>query len=90
MSILAQKTNRLVTAEELERLPSDYRCELIDGVLREMSPTGGEHGDFTFDLAFLTAAFAREHNLGRCYATETGFIIARNPIRCWRLTLLLS
>jgi Uma2 family endonuclease len=80
MSVLAQKTNRLVTAEELERLPSDYRCELIEGVLREMPPPPGEqHGTLTFRFALRVGVFVEENKLGRCYAAETGFIIARDP-----------
>ena len=48
----------------------DY--ELIDGVLIEMVPPGGEHGEFTLNLGSYIRAFAREHGLGRS-TVETGF-----------------
>ena len=72
------KTITLLTAEDLERLGSDCRCELIDGVLVEMPPVGGPHGRITATLVVLLHPVASR--LGRLY-TELGCILRRNPDR---------
>ena len=58
------------------------RYELIDGALIEMSPPGGEHGEFSLNLGSCIRAFVREHDLGRA-TVETGYHPPGN-----RLTLL--
>jgi Uma2 family endonuclease len=71
---------RLYTAEDLAGLPSEARYELIEGELRPMPPPAGdEHGTRTMRLSARVAVFAEDNNLGRCYAAETGFLVARNP-----------
>jgi Uma2 family endonuclease len=71
---------RFYTAEELLTFPADLRFELIEGRLREsMSPASGEHGYFTYDLAFDIGSFVRSHRLGHCFASETGFLVRRDP-----------
>jgi Uma2 family endonuclease len=72
------KAVTLLTAEDLERLGSDCRCELIDGVLVEMPPVGGPHARITTTLIVLLHPVA--HVLGELY-TELGCILARNPDR---------
>lgn len=44
-----------------------------------MSPAGNVHGYLAMRLGGLIAAFVEENSLGRVYAAETGFVIARNP-----------
>jgi Uma2 family endonuclease len=44
-----------------------------------MSPAGPNHGDVAITIGFFVKAFVRERKLGKVYAAETGFIIARNP-----------
>jgi Uma2 family endonuclease len=73
-------TERLYTADELFAFPIDWHYELFEGRLEEMmSPTGGEHGLFTADLAVEIGYFVRASDLGRCFAAETGFLLRRNP-----------
>lgn len=72
-------TERLYTAEDLLAFPSGARYELIDGRLRQMAPTSDEHGSFTMDLSVEIANFVRARDLGRCYAAETGFLLAHDP-----------
>lgn len=68
------------TADDLWRMGSDARFELIQGELRPMPPPAGdEHGNTTFDLGLEVGLFVRNHGLGRCYTAETGFVIARDP-----------
>src|SRR5262245_30810434 len=69
-----------VTAEELFQMSHDgVRRELVRGEVKEMPPAGGEHGSTTGTLNAILWNFVREKKLGRVFAAETGFIIARNP-----------
>lgn len=76
----APPSSRLLTAEELFAFPSDARFELVRGELRPMAPPAGpEHGANTMSLSAHIALFVENNALGRCFAAETGFILARNP-----------
>ncbi len=68
------------TAEELPYVgPEEGLCELVAGeIVREPAP-GEEHGRVAADVLFAVASFVREHRLGRVYAAETGFVLARDP-----------
>ena len=67
-----------MTADDLFKLPSDLRCELIDGVLIKMAPPGVEHGGIQATLAFLMSEHVRPSRLGRV-VTESGFVLRREP-----------
>lgn len=71
---------RIMTADELLRLPSQgCRYELIEGELREMSPAGHAHGRFTMAISSPLHLHVNRNRLGKVYAAETGFLIARDP-----------
>lgn len=44
-----------------------------------MSPAGHNHGNIASNILLFIAIFVREHKLGKTYAAETGFVLARNP-----------
>ena len=68
------------TAEELFAFPSDWHYELVRGKLRSLDmPTGGIHGKLTATFTARVLVFVEEHELGECFAAETGFLIAQNP-----------
>ena len=67
------------TAEQLWQANLSQRCELVRGELRMMSPTGGEHGVVTMNMAAPMATFVKQQRLGYVFGAETGFIIARDP-----------
>lgn len=68
------------TADELLKMPGDgYRYELIEGVLKEMSPAGSEHGMIAATITMLLAQYVKAHKLGVVLAAETGYKIARDP-----------
>jgi Uma2 family endonuclease len=70
----------LKTAEDLLGMPDDgMRRELVAGELREMAPSGHEHGRVTMRLSSPLALHVDEHGLGAVYAAETGFLLARDP-----------
>lgn len=55
------------------------RRELVRGKVIEMSPTGGEHGVTAGRILHYLNAFVLQHDLGDVYASETGFILERDP-----------
>ncbi|MEW6212675.1 MAG: Uma2 family endonuclease [Acidobacteriota bacterium] len=71
---------QFMTEDDLLRMPDDgNRYELIEGELRQMSPTGFDHGRCTGKLHGLLIVHVLANNLGYVLAAETGFIIARAP-----------
>ena len=71
---------RLVTAEELERMPqNDAHVELVRGEIIKMTPAGHEHGEVALAIGSALREFVRQHKLGKVYAAETGFVLSRNP-----------
>ena len=44
-----------------------------------MPPAGGAHGNVAMTIGMFIAAHVRERQLGRAFAAETGFVLARNP-----------
>jgi Uma2 family endonuclease len=69
-----------MTADELIQLPSGtWRYELIDGVLRRMTPAGHVHGRVAAEVGAHLTLFVRQHRLGETYAAETGFLLRRSP-----------
>lgn len=55
------------------------RLELVNGEIREMVPTGGEHGEVTFDFSLMIGNFVKKNKLGRITAAETGYILGIRP-----------
>lgn len=73
-------SSKIITEDDLLRLSSDgNRYELVRGELRQMSPTGYEHGRCTGNLHVLLGAHVRRHKLGHVLAAETGFVLERTP-----------
>ena len=59
------ETTRLVTAEELEKLPEDeFKYELIAGRLIRMSPVGYLHGKIALQFAALLVRYLEGRDLG--------------------------
>jgi Uma2 family endonuclease len=68
-----------MTAEELFNTPNLGRCELVQGALITMSPSGSLHGRYSAILAAILGDYVEEQELGMVFGAETGFIIERNP-----------
>jgi Uma2 family endonuclease len=76
MAIVAQQ----ITAEEFEKLnDTEARLELVKGAVITMPPAGHEHGEIALAIGAALHAFVRQNKLGKVYAAETGFILARHP-----------
>jgi Uma2 family endonuclease len=71
--------SRLVTADELLAMGTDFHGELIRGRLIEMAPAGWDHGSVAADALAIVHAFVKRHKLGRVFAAETGFVLERDP-----------
>lgn len=73
-------TTKLMTAEDLYQLDDDeYRYDLIRGELIRMSPANAEHGGIAAEIGGELRAHVKTNRLGKTYAAETGFILARSP-----------
>lgn len=73
---------KLLTAEELSRLPDDgSRYELLDGELVEMTPPGGEHGLIQVRLPHRLLTLTEERGLDVLVGGEVGVVLARHPDR---------
>jgi Uma2 family endonuclease len=72
-------STKLMTAEELERLPDDgNRYELVRGELIRMAPTSFEH----FEAAGLVVYYLNAHVIPRklgVVGSEGGFVLRRGP-----------
>lgn len=71
----------LITGEQLLAMGDIGPCELIDGEIVAMSPTGFLHGDVELQLARLLADYVDANDLGRVATGEVGIYIARDPDR---------
>jgi Uma2 family endonuclease len=73
-------TSTPVTAAQLAALPDrGKRYELVDGVLRTMTPAGNLHGKVAARLTARLLGHVEARELGVVYAAETGFLIRRDP-----------
>jgi Uma2 family endonuclease len=71
--------NKLMTAEDLLALGSDFHGELVRGRLVEMAPASWKHGQIGLRVGVLLGTFVQQNKLGIVVAAETGFILARDP-----------
>lgn len=71
---------RTLAAEDLPYLgPEEGRCELVGGEIVREPPPGETHGWVAANALIALGRFIHEHRLGRVYAAETGFVLARDP-----------
>jgi Uma2 family endonuclease len=79
MTAVAPPTERRITGEELLAMGDIGRCELVEGRIVPMSPTGDEHGGYESNFVFFIAHYVREHKLGHVRVGESGVYTRRNP-----------
>jgi Uma2 family endonuclease len=76
----ARRTTTLMTAEDLLALPDDgFTYELVEGELRQMPPTSGEHSRVELYIAFWLMSFVYRNRLGKVYGSDAGFRLKRSP-----------
>jgi Uma2 family endonuclease len=71
----------LITGEELLAMGDIGPCELVDGRIVPMSPTGGKPGLLELYLGSALHHFVQEHSLGWVMTGEVGIYTRRNPDR---------
>jgi Uma2 family endonuclease len=76
---LASVDTKTFTGEELATMGDIGPCELINGRIVPMTPTGDEHGAVETNIAAELRAFVLEHNLGKVRSGEVGIYVRRNP-----------
>ena len=78
---MAAKTS--LTVADLECMPDIHsrNVELDEGELVEMAPASEDHGNLEIEIAFLLKRFAKEYDLGRVYAGDTGFRLSDGTLR---------
>jgi Uma2 family endonuclease len=72
-------TTTLVTADDLFAMGSDCRCELVNGVLIPMSPSGYQASYIGLHLAILIGGYVEEHDLGTTTMADGGYRLRRDP-----------
>lgn len=77
----AGSPDRPITGDELLAMGDIGPCELIDGRVVAMSPTGGEHGAIEVYLGGELSSFVRARRLGWVLGGEVGIYTRRNPDR---------
>lgn len=80
-TVAAPSETKLITGEELLAMGDIGPCELIDGRIVPMSPTGDEHGIVEVKLGGRLDTFVSERDLGWVMVGEVGIYIRRNPDR---------
>jgi Uma2 family endonuclease len=80
-TVTAQTATLLITGEELLTMGDIGPCELIDGRIVPMSPTGGRHGIVESRLGSALSFFVQQHDLGWVLTGDVGIYIRRNPDR---------
>lgn len=81
MSAVPEMHHRPISGDELFRRGDLGPCELIDGQIVPMSPTGDEHGGIEVNVSTALATFVRDRQLGHVRAGEVGVYTRRNPDR---------
>jgi Uma2 family endonuclease len=70
---------RQITGEELHAMGDIGPCELVEGEIVKMTPTGDRHGGVENSFAYSLTAFVRKHKLGYVRVGEVGIYTRRNP-----------
>lgn len=74
-----RESTRLLTGDELLRMPELNPCELVAGRVVPMTPTNPTHGRIEVNVAAALKHFVRTQNPGVVMAGEVGVFTARNP-----------
>lgn len=79
MALLKESEEVLMSGEELFRRPDLEPCELVNGRIVPLPPTGPDHGVVESNFAGELRSWARSTGLGRVLTGEVGLYVRRNP-----------
>ena len=70
---------KLATSDDLMKISSTGRYELVEGVIYDMSPTGERHGLIAWKIMYKIGDFVEKNKLGIITSSETGYKLSSNP-----------
>jgi Uma2 family endonuclease len=79
MAVLGKTKEALLSGEELFRRPDLEPCELVEGRIVPLVPTGFLHGALEAFLASRLLVWSEASGRGRVFTGEVGIYIRRNP-----------
>lgn len=79
MAVTDALADTLISGELLAELPDRGPCELVEGRIVRMSPTGPLHGELEGRLYGQLDRFLENHPLGKLFVGEVGIYTKRNP-----------
>lgn len=79
MSMQASTTTQRVTGEELLQMRDVGPCELVEGEIKKISPTGWRHGNIEARLTRRLGSFVDENDCGEVMSGEVGIYTQRDP-----------
>jgi len=79
MDTQASTATKPITGEELFEMPGTDRCELVEGEIKQMSPTGRQHGRIESKLSRYLDEFVADRDLGEVMVGEVGIYTGRDP-----------
>jgi len=71
----------LLTWEDFFKLGDTGPCELVDGIIVDMTPTGATHGKIEVRLVRLLDDYVQKSDVGWVLSGEVGIVTKRNPDR---------
>lgn len=74
-----QTSQKVISGEELAQMPDVSSCELVEGKIVKMSPTGFLHGKVEMNIGFALLEYVRERGIGQVNSGEVGIYTNRNP-----------
>ena len=72
-------TTTRLTADDLLAMGDNCRCELVNGELAPMSPSGYAASYIGVHIAILVGGFVEAHGLGTVTMADAGYRLRRNP-----------
>jgi Uma2 family endonuclease len=72
-------TTKLLTAEDLEKMPTDEPWELWEGELQKVPGAGLEASDLAQWIGMLLGSFVRPRRLGKVTGADGTYILADDP-----------
>ena len=74
-----RRTKELISGDKLLEMGLAVRCELVEGEIVMLSPTGGRHGSVELNFGEVLREFAKPRKLGIVKVGEVGIYTHRNP-----------
>lgn len=79
MAIDISTETALITGEEFAEMMDLGSCELVEGRIVEMSPTGDEHAGIELTIGMVLKSFVSARSLGKVRVGEVGVYTHRTP-----------